>query len=80
MNKRIEELAEQSLREVTANGFSDETYRAAGFQASVSKAFADKFAESIIKECISAVMENYHSRGTTVAVISIENRFGVEDE
>lgn len=52
MNEQFKKLAEQALREVTANGFSDETYRADGYLPSVSKAFADKFAELIVKECI----------------------------
>lgn len=37
-----------------------------------------EFAELIIKECISAVREDYVDRGTTEAVLSIEKHFGVE--
>jgi len=41
--------------------------------------FAEKFAELIVKECISAVRENYVDRGTTEAVLSIEKHFGVTE-
>lgn len=59
MNKRtkIEELAQQAIREATAEGFSDNVYRSEGYLMSVSKAFADKFAELILEEVANVICE-----------------------
>ena len=61
MNERIKHLAEQALREVTEHGFSDKVYRPDGFATSASKAFADRFAELIVRECAGAVDTVYEN-------------------
>jgi hypothetical protein len=55
MNKRIKELAEQALIATTVS--SGDVYRPKGYSTNVSKEFADKFAELIIRECMSKVSE-----------------------
>lgn len=52
MNDRIKELAEQALRDSTTTPL-DGVYRAKGYLPHVSKTFADKFAELIVKDCIN---------------------------
>lgn len=55
MNERIKQLAEQALRDATDNGFSDRVYRPDGYATAAPKAFADRFAELIIKECCTQI-------------------------
>jgi hypothetical protein len=50
MNERIKELAEQALKSSMVH---DGMYRPEGYANGVSKVFADKFAELIVKECAS---------------------------
>jgi hypothetical protein len=74
MNERIKELGRQAMSDVMNGsdpyGDADRMY--------IPAEFMEKFAELIVRECISAVQANYIDRGTTEAVITIENRFGVE--
>lgn len=72
MNTRIKELAEQALKESTATPL-DGTYRAEGYLPSVSKVFADKFAELIVKECSDIAMREDHDPAEC-----IKRHFGVE--
>lgn len=52
MNERIKELAEQALKTTM---LTDAVYRPEGYANAVSKDFADKFAELIIKKCLKIV-------------------------
>lgn len=86
MNERIKQLAEQALREVTEHGFSDAVYRPDGFAASASKAFADRFAELIVRECINKVNEvgyksanNISTDDTELFKNVLKSHFGVEE-
>jgi hypothetical protein len=54
MNERIKLLAEQALKSSMVH---DGMYRPEGYANGVSKDFADKFAELIVRECISIVDE-----------------------
>lgn len=87
MTERIKQLAEQALREVTEHGFSDAVYRPDGFAASASKAFADRFAELIIRECASAVDTVYENAepdhgcydwATFAEGVDVLTHFGIE--
>lgn len=49
MNERIKELAEQALKTTM---LTDAVYRPEGYANAVSKDFADKFAELIIRGCV----------------------------
>lgn len=57
MNKLIQQLAEQALAESIIIG-NDEVYRPVGYQPIVSKAFADRFAELIVKKCAKFLEDN----------------------
>ena len=52
MNTRIKDLAELALKQSMLH---NEVYRPEGYANSVSKEFADKFAQLIVKECAAAI-------------------------
>lgn len=56
MNDRFRKLAEQALKTSTTH---DGVYRPEGYDHSVSKSFADQFAELIVEECRAVVSELY---------------------
>ena len=58
MNNRIKELAEQALKSSMVH---DGVYRPEGYDNSVSKIFADTFAELLIRECARAVDRVYET-------------------
>jgi hypothetical protein len=54
MNERIKELAETALKDSMTH---DGVYRPEGYANAVSKEFADKFAELIVRECAKELRE-----------------------
>lgn len=71
MNKRIEELADQTIEFMGGAGDLD--------------IFIDKFAELIIKECVTAVLDEdgpklagYVHHGREKSVTRIKEHFGIE--
>lgn len=80
MNKKIKELAEQALKTTM---LTDAVYRPEGYANAVSKDFADKFAELIVKEC--ADVAKYHTPDTEECEYTwlvhdkIKEHFGVEE-
>lgn len=79
MNERIKDLAEEAIRLSVVH---TEVYRPDGYLNGVSKEFADKFAELIIKECTNVVVDinqDYDGGSTTVnAAEEIKQHFGIE--
>lgn len=83
MNERIRELAEQALKSSMVH---DGMYRPEGYANGVSKDFADKFAELIVRECLAQVarvddmLEDNPAQTAAVAWVasSIADHFGVE--
>jgi hypothetical protein len=84
MNERIRELAEQALKSSMVHDGS--MYRPEGYANGVSKDFADKFAELIVRECLAQVarvddmLEDNPAQTAAVAWVasSIADHFGVE--
>ena len=71
MNSRIQELAEQALKSSMVH---DGVYRPEGYANAISKEFADKFAEAIIRECCRALnpmLRDMISRGQGVDMIKL---------
>jgi len=75
MNERILELAEQALKSSMVH---DGVYRPEGYNNAVSKEFADKFAELIVRECAN-VGERY-ADGNYEVYNQIMAHFGLEEE
>ena len=75
MNNRIQELAEQAGIEFDSDELSEPMYY-------MTKAEFDKFGESLIKDCIQAVVHNGMNRPDYYvrleAAKDIENHFGIE--
>jgi hypothetical protein len=82
MNERIKELAEQALKTSMVH---DGMYRPEGYANGVSKDFADKFAELIVRECVSICEDTEgdpiaDSRwGRRCCALEIKEHFGVEE-
>ena len=74
MNERIKELAEQALKSSMVH---DGVYRPDGYTNGVSKDFADKFAELIVRECIQLRTELSQFDNTTAFGDGYEN--GLKD-
>jgi hypothetical protein len=55
MNERIKGLAEEALKTSMVH---DGMYRPEGYANGVSKDFADKFAELIVRECATIILNN----------------------
>lgn len=72
---KIKQLAEQAIMYATDNGWSDAVYRPTGFLASVSTSFADKFAELIIAECISAIAEKSKVEGDAILTLIANKQY-----
>jgi hypothetical protein len=72
MNERIEELKQQAADYVDSidNGIDIEEYR---------KLLDQKFAELIVKECISIVKQRWIKPDEDVIAEEIKNHFGVEE-
>ena len=71
MNERIKELAEQALKSSMVH---DGVYRPEGYNNAVSKEFADKFAELIIRQCciaLNPMLRDMISRGQGVDMIKL---------
>lgn len=68
MNERIKELAEQASHQ-SPDGYP--------VTIPYSKVFAKKFAELIVKECVS-IADEYDGVGSTI-VSRIKKHFGVEE-
>ena len=68
MNERIRELAEQASHQ-SPDGYP--------VTIPYSKVFAKKFAELIVKECVS-IADEYDGVGSTI-VSRIKKHFGVEE-
>ena len=58
MNERIKQLAEQALKSSMVH---DGMYRPEGYANGVSKDFADKFAELIVRECSKVILDGQYS-------------------
>ena len=56
MNERIRLLAEQALKSSMVH---DSVYRPEGYNNAVSKEFADKFAELIVRDLIDSMIKRY---------------------
>lgn len=79
MNERIKELAETALKDSMTH---DGVYRPEGYANAVSKEFADKFAELIVRECANVSIDSeIDSSGDFREGIakSIRQHFGVEE-
>jgi hypothetical protein len=72
MNERIEELKQQAADYVDSidNGIDIEEYR---------KLLDQKFAELIVKECISIVKQRWIKPDEDVIAEEIKNHFGVKE-
>lgn len=85
MNERIRELAEQALKSSMVH---DGVYRPDGYTNGVSKDFADKFAELLIKECAEICRRQQYydadefkrgsNAGSFTCMNAIKRHFGVE--
>ena len=73
MNERIRQLAEQALKSSMVH---DGVYRPEGYNNAVSKEFADKFAELIVKECMDVVAKKCAS---PTAYQALAEHWGVDD-
>jgi hypothetical protein len=76
MNERIKELAEQALKTSMVH---DGMYRPEGYANGVSKDFADKFADLIVRECCAVADEAEKSDVLFLASKFIKIHFGVEE-
>jgi hypothetical protein len=80
MNEKIKELAETALKSSMVH---DGVYRPEGYANSVSKEFADKFAELIVKECAKFLEDNsgYDDSNNSFhpEPEDLLNHFGVEE-
>ena len=74
MNERIRLLAEQALKSSMVH---DGMYRPEGYANGVSKDFADKFAELIVRECANQVDWILAEGGKTQGDL-IKEHFGIE--
>jgi hypothetical protein len=73
MNERIRELAEQAGEEIEAE-YEDESRRN---RRLYNEIFLPKFAELIVRECVS-IADEYDGVGSTI-VSRIKKHFGVEE-
>jgi hypothetical protein len=86
MNEKIKELAETALKSSMVH---DGVYRPEGYANSVSKEFADKFAELIIQECAEVINKDIMYQveqgvmsnvfGLNQARELIKHHFGIEE-
>ena len=76
MNERIKQLAEQLGYNVDFEPSDDETDRS--YQV-ISNDFAEKFAELIIQECISAVEDTNDRHRRDYFAAKIKQHFGIEE-
>jgi hypothetical protein len=83
MKNRIQELTEQALKNSVTH---DVVYRPDGCMNSVSKTFADNFAELIIRDCLTIIRMNDNEtpwfseadgRARTI-LREVKQHFGVE--
>lgn len=75
MNERIRELAEQALKSSMVH---DGMYRPEGYANGVSKDFADKFAELIVRESMVVTKDYTCNQGLDYsAPVALARHFGV---
>ncbi len=75
MNDRIKELIEQATTvEKGPMVFGPNPYN-----SEIVTFDKEKFAELILRECISTIRADYVNNGTTAAVLAIESHFGITE-
>lgn len=75
MNERVRLLAEQAL---TSSMVHDGMYRPEGYANGVSKDFADKFAELIVRESMAVTKDYTCNQGLDYsAPVALARHFGV---